>query len=275
MSPCVSFHVSPCFPYQCLLPILLHRPKDTSNPYYKLKSNWQVHHVIVKVFDEHNYLIEEERGGKEQVVHRNHLRKLPEGMRGNLAAGEVEEGSFVKGADEDKLGLEDESEGEEERESSEEDSESDEDYFYPDVREIGEPKEWNLRETCSNPGEVEEFERTIDPNGFRRTGKENGVNREVTSDENVDFWEMSSNWQKDRDNLSESSSVPDIEQLIKNVIKEEKKLKNSGQQTGEHETSVIEQNRRKWEGLAEETGDERKNREAEELEKSREEAELE
>ena len=245
MSPCVSLHVSPFFPYQCLLPILLHRPKDTSNPYYKLKSNWQGPDVIVKVFDEHNYLIKEERGGKEQVVHRNHLRKLPEGMRGNLAAGEVEEGSFVKGADEDKLGLGDESEGEEERESSEEDSESDEDYFYPDVREIGESKEWKLRETCSNPGEVEEFERTIDPNGFRRTGKENGVNREVTSDENVDFWEMSSNWQKDRDNLSESSSMPDLEQLIKNVIKEEKKLKNSGQQTGEHETSVIEQNRRK------------------------------
>ena len=69
--------------------------------------------------------------------------------------------------------------------------------------------------------------------------------------------------------------MPDLEQLIKNVIKEEKKLKNSGQQTGEHETLVIEQNRRKWEGLAEETEDERKTREAEELEKSREEAELE
>ena len=89
--------------------VLLHRPKDTLNPYYTLKSNWQGPHVIVKIFDEHNYLIKEERGGKEQVVHRNHLRKLPEGMRGNLAAGEVEEGSFVKGADEDKLGLEDES----------------------------------------------------------------------------------------------------------------------------------------------------------------------
>ena len=63
--------------------VLLHRPKDTSNPYYKLKSHWQGPHVIVKVFDEHNYLIKEERGGKEQVVHRNHSRKIPEGMRGS------------------------------------------------------------------------------------------------------------------------------------------------------------------------------------------------
>jgi len=145
---------------------------------------------------------------------------LPEGMRGNLAAGEVEEGSFVKGADEDKLGLEDESEGEEERESSEEDSESDEDYFYLDVREIGEPKEWNLRETCSNPREVVEFERTVDPNEFRRTEKENALNRDRTPDQNVDFWEMSNNWQKDRDNLSETSSIPDLEQLIRNLTKQ-------------------------------------------------------
>ena len=35
--------------------VLLDRPKDTLNPYYTLKSHWQGPHVIVKIFNEHNY----------------------------------------------------------------------------------------------------------------------------------------------------------------------------------------------------------------------------
>ena len=108
--------------------VLLHRPKDTANPYYKLKSHWQGPHRIVKVFDEHNYIIKEERGGKEQVVHRNHLRKLPDGMRGKLAVKEVGGASLVKEHEGGAVEGEEESDSEEEEGSSEDEPESDEDW---------------------------------------------------------------------------------------------------------------------------------------------------
>ena len=71
-----------------------------------------------------------------------------------------------------------------------------------------------------NHKEVEEVERTIDPNNFRRKEREEVVNRDVTPDHNVDFWEMSSNWPNDRDSSSESSGMPDLDQLLRNISKE-------------------------------------------------------
>ena len=129
----------------------------------------------MKVFDEHNYLIKEEKGGKKQVVHRNHLRKLPEGMRGKLAVEEVGGASFLRKKEGDKLGVDEESDSEEEEGSSEEEPESDEDNFYPDVRKIVGTEEWDLKETTAvSHKEGEEVERTVDINEFRRHEPDEG-----------------------------------------------------------------------------------------------------
>ena len=198
--------------------VLLHRPKDTSNPYYKLKSHWQGPHVIIKVFDEHNYLIREEKEGKEQVVHRNHLRKLPEGMRGRLAAGEVGTESFEKSKGDNRLEKEgSDNEGEEGR--SEEEPETDEEYFYPDVRKIVETEEWNVEEESVSKQEEEEVERTVDPNIFR---KYVGEDRGTTYKQNVNFWEVSEQEGVNRGCSSTSSSMPDLEQVLRELSKEAK-----------------------------------------------------
>lgn len=70
--------------------VVLFRPKDTGDRYHKLRTHWRGPYIIKKVFDEHNCVIEEEKGEKRMVVHRNHLRKIPKGIRGGLASGREE-----------------------------------------------------------------------------------------------------------------------------------------------------------------------------------------
>ena len=65
--------------------VLLHRPKDTSNEFYKLTSSWVGPFVVKSVYSQHNFLIERESDGKQEVVNRSHIRKLPDDIRGSLA----------------------------------------------------------------------------------------------------------------------------------------------------------------------------------------------
>eukprot|EP00116_Pleurobrachia_bachei_P000433 sb/3460695/ len=70
--------------------VMIYRPKDTSNNYYKLVTNFKGPYIILEAWDQHDFLVQRiqdwrrKTGECKYVVHRNHLRKIPEGMRGNL-----------------------------------------------------------------------------------------------------------------------------------------------------------------------------------------------
>jgi hypothetical protein len=178
--------------------VLLYRPKDTNNAYYKLKTHWQGPHVIMKVFDDHNYLIKEEGKEKEQVVHRNHLRKLPDGMRGNLA--DPKEATVTPKSSGKKM----QDEGNDEKWNfsdsggSNSDSDFEDSYYYPD----GGMKGGDIRSkrkseeahdvTETGKGEIE---RTTDVHQFDRRGvkipEHEGRANKNTKYEALDFWSVS------------------------------------------------------------------------------------
>ena len=95
--------------------------------------------------------------------------------------------------------MEERSGSEEEEGSSEEDPKLYEEYFYPDVRKIVGTEEWDLKEKNVSHKEVDEVERTVDTNVFRRHEPDEGVNRGETPKHNVD-------WPNDRNSSLKSSA---------------------------------------------------------------------
>ena len=63
-----------------------------------------------------------------------------------------------------------------------------------------------MKEKNVSHKEVEEVERTVDPNEFRRHEPDEGVNRGETPKQNVDFWEVSEHWPNDRNSSLKSSA---------------------------------------------------------------------
>ena len=224
--------------------VLLYRPKDTSNKYHKLKSHWQGPHVIIQVFDQHNFLIKDEKEEKEQIVHRNHLRKIPEGMRGKFAGKERKgEGTFE--------GQILEQEGEKSEESGN-DTESEEEVWYKDVSdqltnqatEIRSPKSDEEKENKEEHPEEKNSGRQItdrisegDTRGAQSNGEsrgdENRARREASSrlmeqseegevswHPDEDWWEFETqaractNQAEDEDT---SSGLPDLEDILRNL----------------------------------------------------------
>ena len=71
--------------------VLLYRPVDTQNDYHKLGSCWTGPYRIIKTINDHNYHLQREKDGLIRIAHRNHIRKIPTGMRGELARDEAED----------------------------------------------------------------------------------------------------------------------------------------------------------------------------------------
>ena len=74
-----------CIHYKEGQRVMLYRPKNTDDPLYKLRTVWGGPWLILKVFNEHNYLIKNEETGEEKVTHRSHIRLIPEDIRGRWA----------------------------------------------------------------------------------------------------------------------------------------------------------------------------------------------
>ena len=154
-------------------------------------------------------------------MHRNHLRKLPEGMRGKLAAEEGGETSSVKEKEGDTLGVDVESDSAEEEGSSGEEPDSDEGYFYPNVKKTLGAEEWDLKETTEVDHEVGgEVERTVDIHDFRRDESDGEVKRGAPARQNIDFWEVSEHWPREGNSSSRSSSMPDLEQVLRELARD-------------------------------------------------------
>ena len=229
--------------------VLLYRPKDTSNAFHKLTTEWNGPHAILKVYDEHNYLIREEEGEKEQIVHRNHLRKLPEGMRGSLAKGSSEKGVGEESgriAKELDKGPDETGKRPSDTESSEQDSDSDGDYYYvdkgkgelgiertTDVKQFERPRE--VRNIPHNAPILEKRRASGDMSQQEtREGRDRREDQKEPSHRNtphipledgysnigcetLDFWEVSEESEGDTD--KESGSVtPEINEPVRGLL---------------------------------------------------------
>ena len=65
--------------------VLLHRPVNTQNEYYKLSSCWIGPYLITRNINDHNFHLRDEETGSFRIAHRNQLRKIPDNMRGALS----------------------------------------------------------------------------------------------------------------------------------------------------------------------------------------------
>ena len=118
--------------------VLLYRPKEYSNKYYKLSHNFKGPFLVTKSFSSgHNFEILHEATGKLQIVHRNHLRLLPPDIRGYLSSGNKEPPPTED---------EEESASSSDEETDEENSDSDEDQYFNVRTRLQEVEEKSQRE---------------------------------------------------------------------------------------------------------------------------------